>query len=92
MTESYGDFILAEDCVINPVSAIIQQILEFDANPILVDTKVLVRGAELSGPLPNIRKHFLVQFLRKILTENLLEIELSRGNTQWFLALGKERF
>jgi hypothetical protein len=46
----------------------------------------------LSGPLPNIRKHFLVQFLRKILTENLLEIELSRGNTQWFLALGKERF
>jgi len=78
MTQSDGDFIFAENCVVNPVSAIVEHVPEFDSNLILVDTKILVRGAELSCPLPYISKHPLVQFPDKILSENLPEVELSR--------------
>ena len=77
VAESHGDLILGKNVVIDPVSAIIQELHYFGANVILVYTKVLIRCSELSCPLPNIPEHPSVQISHKTLGEDMLEAELS---------------
>jgi len=77
VAESHRDFIFGKHSVIDPISAIVQELLHFGANLILVYPKVLIRRSKSSSPPPNLPKHPLVQFLRKIVGEYLLETKLS---------------
>jgi hypothetical protein len=77
VAEPDGCLILVEHPVLNPVSAVVEELLYLGANLTFIHSKVLVRCPKLSRPLPDIPEHPLMQFHQKILGQYLAEVGLS---------------